>query len=179
MKTKIGLLVILATMLPAYVSAQIALSPGDRVRLSSAELSGEFTVMEVQDNSLVLSTASSASSTVHVETSSLTRLDVSRGQQSHAILGASLGLAAGAAGTVVYCQAVDKGGCEVLGDDVTLGVALINSAIGGLVGGIAGYFIKTDRWEPASLSGSSLASIKVRPTFSDGIGFAASIPVGQ
>ncbi len=60
--------------------------------------------------------------------------------------------AAGALGAVVYCEVVEKGGCELVYDDnATLKVALIVSAIGAVAGGIVGYFIKTDRWEEIPL----------------------------
>ena len=78
----------------------------------------------------------------------MTRLDVSRGQKSNALLGAGIGLAAGALGAVVFCEFVEKGSCELFDDDITLEAALITGAIGGVAGGgVVGYFIKTDRWE--------------------------------
>ena len=37
--------------------------------------------------------------------------------------------------------------CDLADDDLTLWVAFVLGAIGGLAGGIAGNFIKTERWE--------------------------------
>ena len=39
-----GLLVLLATMLPAYASAQTAVSPGERVRITHYEFDGQAAV---------------------------------------------------------------------------------------------------------------------------------------
>ena len=55
---------------------------------------------------------------------------------------------------------------------------VVGAVIGVPIGLVVGLTVTRERWEAASLSGSSLASIKVRPTFSDGVGFAASIPFG-
>ena len=82
---------------------------------------------------------------------SVTRLDVSRGRKSHALLGAGIGFAAGALGAVVFCKVVEKGSCDLTDDDITLEAALITGAIGGVAAGIAGHFIKTDRWEEVPL----------------------------
>ena len=69
---------------------------------------------------------------------SVTRLDVSRGQKSHILLGAGIGFAAGALGAVVFCEVVEKGSCELFDDDIRLEAALITGAIGGVVGGFVG-----------------------------------------
>ena len=41
--------------------------------------------------------------------------------------------------------------CDLADDDLTLWVAFVLGAIGGLAGGIAGNFIKTERWEEIPL----------------------------
>ena len=82
---------------------------------------------------------------------SVRRLDVSRGQKSHILLGAGIGLGAGALGAVVFCEVVEKGSCELFDDDIRLEATLITGAIGGVVGGFVGYLIKTDRWEEVPL----------------------------
>ena len=57
--------------------------------------------------------------------------------------------------------------------------ALAFALIPGLpLGLVIWLVVKQERWEPASLPSSSLARIQLRPTFGDGVGFAASIPFG-
>ena len=82
---------------------------------------------------------------------SVTRLDVSRGLKSNGGVGAAIGFPAGALLTVAYCKAVDKTGCELFDDDLTPFLALVFGALGGVVGGIVGHNIKTDRWEEVPL----------------------------
>ena len=130
------------------IAAQEPLASGSRVRVTAPEcgLSGQAaTFRALRADTLVLETT-------ECPLASVTRLDVSRGQKSHALLGAGIGLAAGALGAVVFCEVVEKGGCELAYDDnATLKAALIVSAIGAVAGGIVGYFIKTDRWEEVPL----------------------------
>jgi hypothetical protein len=89
-------------------------------------------------------------------------------------MGAGIGLAAGGLGAVVYCEVVEKGGCELVYDDnATLKAALIVGAIGAVAGGLVGYFIKTDRWEEVPLE---RLRVSLAPQL-DG-GFALGFSVG-
>ena len=132
---------------PTEIAAQESLASGSRVRVTAPEcgLSGQAaTFRALRADTLVLDTT-------ECPLASVTRLDVNRGQKSHALLGAGLGFAAGAVGAVVYCEVVEKGGCELADDDIRLEAALITGAIVGAAGGLVGYFIKTDRWEEVPL----------------------------
>ena len=129
------------------IAAQEPLVSGSRVRVTAPDcaLRGEAaTFRTLRADTLVLETT-------ECPLASVTRFDVSRGQKSHALLGAGIGFTAGALGAVVICKVVEKGSCELTDDDITLEAALITGAIGGLAAGIAGYFIKTDRWEEVPL----------------------------
>ena len=129
------------------IAAQGPLASGSRVRVTAPEcaLRGEAaTFRAFRADTLVLETT-------QCPLASVTRLDVSGGQKSHALLGAGIGLAAGALGAVVICEVVEKGGCELADDDIRLEAALITGAIVGAAGGLVGYFIKTDRWEEVPL----------------------------
>jgi len=75
-------------------------------------------------------------------------------------------------GAVVFCEVVEKGGCELAYDDnATLKAALIVSAIGAVAGGIVGYFIKTDRWEEIPLEGLRV-SLAPQPDGGFALGFS-------
>ena len=134
---------------PTEIAAQelLPLEPGVRVRVTAPDcgLSGwptEFRALRA--DMLVLETT-------ECPMASVTSLDVSRGQKSHARLGAGIGFAAVALGTVVYCKTVEFSGCVPYDSDLTLAFAFIFGALGGVAGGITGYFIKTDLWEEVPL----------------------------
>ncbi len=124
----------------------LVLEPGVRVRVTGLDcgLRGRVTEFRaLRADTLVLETT-------QCPLASVTRLDVIRGQP-HAKLGAGIGFAAGFVGGIVYCKTVDVSGCVLFDDDLTLWVAFVIGAMGGLAGGITGYFIKTDRWEEVPL----------------------------
>ena len=134
---------------PTESAAQepLVLEPGVRVRVTALDcgLRGRATEFRaLRADTLVLDTT-------ECPLASVTRFDVSQGQKSHTLLGAGIGLAAGALGAVVFCEVVEKGSCELFDDDIRLEAALITGAIVGLAGGIVGNFIKTDRWEKVPL----------------------------
>ena len=134
---------------PTESAAQepLVLEPGVRVRVTALDcgLRGQATEFRaLRADTLVLDTT-------ECPLASVTRFDVSQGQKSHTLLGAGIGLAAGALGAVVFCEVVEKGSCELFDDDIRLEAALITGAIVGLAGGIVGNFIKTDRWEEVPL----------------------------
>ncbi len=81
--------------------------PGVRLRVTApdCELRGQATGFQaLRADTLVLEIT-------ECPLASVTRLDVSGGQKSHALLGAGIGFAAGALGTVVYCKTVEFSGC--------------------------------------------------------------------
>lgn len=128
------------------------MASGSRVKVTApeCELGGqEATFRPLRADTLFLETT-------QCPLASVTRLEVSGGQKSHALLGAGIGFAAGALGTVIYCSGnrnefSDEGKCEVLGRDFTLLATGLVGAAGGIVGVIIGYGIKTDRWEEVPL----------------------------
>ncbi len=133
----------------------LPVEPGVRVRVTApeCELRGQAaTFRALRADTLVLETT-------ECPLASVTRLDVSRGRKSHALLGATIGLAAGALGAVIYCKSADKtefydkGECSTFfgNDNLTLAFAVIYGGLGGVAGGLVGYLIKTERWEEIPL----------------------------
>ena len=76
-------------------------------------------------------------------------------------------------GGIVYCTALDSSGCKVYDTDYTWMGALLGAGVGGALGGITGYFIKTDRWEEIPLDRLRVSLAPER----DG-GFALGFSVG-
>ena len=137
---------------PTEIAAQELLASGSRVRVTAPEcgLSGQAATFRVlRADTLVLETTECPLAFV-------TRLDVSGGQKSHALLGAGIGFAAGALVGLVHCSGdaggfSDAGTCDLADDDLTLWVTFVTGTIGGLAGGFVGILIKTDRWEEVPL----------------------------
>ncbi len=128
---------------PTEIAAQepLVFEPGVRVRVTAPDcgLRGRATLRfrALRADTLVLDTT-------ECPLASVTRLDVSGGQKSHALLGAGIGFAAGALVGLVHCSGdaggfSDAGTCDLADDDLTLWVAFVIGAMGGLAGGI--------RWE--------------------------------
>ena len=135
----------------AEIAAQdtLTVAVGERVRVSTESGATHVGLLSAMTSGALEVQGPGGSQRLSV--ASVTRLDVSRGRKSNAGLGALIGFAAGAVGTVVYCQAVDRGGCVLFSDDITLQLALIHGAGGGLLGLLVGHSMKTDLWEEVPL----------------------------
>ena len=144
---------------PTEIAAQGPLASGSRVRVTApeCELRGqEATFRALRADTLVLETT-------ECPLASVTRLDVSGGQKSHALLGAGIGFAAGALVGLVHCSRdaggfSDVGMCDLADDDLTLWVAFVIGAMGGLWGGFVGTLIKGIIYKGCQGGGNTLNS---------------------
>ena len=179
-----SLLVLLAAMIPGYLSAQAAVSPGERVRVHTAN-GDEVSGILASRSSTEVRVVDRNNHESLVITQEITQIERSLGK--HRKFGKTLMLSVpaaaiigGVASALTWSRCTKTGPACSLAEKSrgeALAVSLIVGAIGGLeVGVILGLVLKHERWEIISFSGSSLARIKVRPTFNDGFGFAASIP---
>ena len=93
----------------AEIAAQdtLTVAVGERVRVSTESGATHVGLLSAMTSGALEVQGPGGSQRLSV--ASVTRLDVSRGRKSNAGLGALIGFAAGAVGTVVYCQAVDRG----------------------------------------------------------------------
>ena len=128
------------------IVAHEPLASGSRVRVTAPDcaLRGEAaTFRALRADTLVLETT-------ECPLVSVTRLDVSRGQEAHAIGGFLVGAGLGLVGSLAVCNFTDP--CQVFSDnDIRGDVVTVSGLMGGALGGITGYFIKTDRWEEVPL----------------------------
>ena len=185
MKTRTSLLVLLATVLPAYASAQTAVSPGDRVRITHYEFNDQAAGRSRLSGTLASSSSEEVSVTDDEGTThSFTKSSIIRIERrtstggNQALKYGLIGFLGGAAmgfGITAGDDCSDSFSFECTNTATALWAL---GLIFGGVGGVKGHGKKSDGWEPASLPSSPTASISIRPTFTNGIGFAASIPVG-
>jgi hypothetical protein len=169
------LLLILVSL--TSLAAQDTPTAGDKVRVTtdSERVVGRWVSLdgnrlrlrsEDRDSSLVLAFAS------------VTKLEVSRGQQSRAGRGALIGLAAGAGvGAVLGTLAGIAMPPDVCsGDGCVIGVAAIGAAAGGaagtLVGLTVGAFITSERWESVPLDE---IQVGLSPFATDGVAVSVSL----
>ena len=144
-------LIYIFTGAPTEIAAQepLPLEPGVRVRVTALDcgLSGRATGFRaLRADTLVLETT-------ECPLDSVTRLEVSRGQKSHAMLGAVIGASAGVFGAVAYCKGGNCGLRILSGpeNDLTSVLVITFGVVGIIVGAKVGNAIKTDLWEEVPL----------------------------
>ena len=145
---------------PTEIAAQVPLpvEPGVRVKVTAPECElreQAATFRALRADTLVLETT-------ECPLASVTRLDVSRGQKSHVLLGAGIGFAAGALVGLVHCSGdaggfSDAGTCDLGDDDLTLWVTFVIGTIGGIAGGFVGYFIRPNAGRKSPSNDCALA----------------------
>jgi hypothetical protein len=145
--------VLLVAPLTAAVAQEqpLPIEPGVRVRVTAPDLGIEkqqATFQALSGDTLAVT----ADSAMALSISSVTRLDVYRGQKSNLLLGMGIGFVAGAGLGALVGAGMD---CEDVGfSDESACVALGGAAgavVGLLVGTTAGLLIKSDRWEEVPL----------------------------
>jgi hypothetical protein len=156
------LLAALLVVAPVELEAQRRpphIGPGDRVRLWAPRLGIEGsvgTVMALRPDTIVVDRGE----TLVLAISTLTRLEVSRGQKSRAGTGGIVGLVGGAAVGVLIGTASIDADCEILSPDCDVNKNLESFALAAVAGGVVGYgvgvllgsIVKVDRWEEVPLS---------------------------
>ena len=158
---------VMAATFTSQLSAQTipTIEPGDRVRIESEAVSGEFNVVEVQPESLVVRD-DSASPRVSVRIASLAELEIYRGTRSDAVMVA--GLFAGTAlgigvGLAVGALVTDDS------DSIAPSEAQVWTVLGGtLIGALAGVMVTSrgrERWEDVPLQ----EQISIAPSRDGGV----------
>ena len=138
----------------------IKLERGDRVRISSGDLSGEFTVVGVVEDTLMVA-PDLVAPPVPIQLGSLARLDVLETQR-RTVRGAVIGGVAGAVGGALMWAALcnDKncddqgitGICDAFVNPVFDRIGIVpmvyGPVLGGAVGALIGTAFKSEEWVP-------------------------------
>jgi hypothetical protein len=146
------------------VSGQVRPAPaaGDHVRVRSDDVSGTFTVMHVNEDSMTLKAAADGSMrTVSVQ--SIRRLDLWRGERSRgtgALRGAGYGAAIGMVlGAVIgYVDGDDEPGfLSYTAEQKAAIMGILGGGTGLVVGGGVGLALPGERWQRANVAWVSVA----------------------
>lgn len=160
---------LIATMVsaaPVKLGAQEhwPVSPRDRVRVTMKRDHSAVigTIQTIKGNALVIQPKKSQFRTVALR--DIAKLEVSRGQRTGALKGAAAGFVifgiAGAVAKGAACEA-DLGLGTSSGEPCPGKAALVGvgtGAVGALLGAVIGSFIRTDRWDEASLDDVHITS---------------------
>ena len=173
----------LLVLAPVELAAQrrpLHIGPGDRVRLWAPRLGIEGsvgTVLALRPDTIVVDRGE----TLVLSISTLTRLEVSRGQKSGAGTGGIVGLVTGAAfGAMIGIASADTDcdwlfshECDINKELESAALATVGGAIVGYgVGVLLGSIVKVDRWEEVPLS-----RLRVRLAPGRGGGFSVGLRV--
>lgn len=147
------------------------LEPGQRVRVTAVDSGVRNrvgTLRVLKPDSIVLEDG------LMLPVASVTKLEVSRGQQSHAVQGAviagGIGVIIGSLGGAKNCAESSGWTDDPVGDCLTVSI-LAATALGGggaVIGAVVGSLIKTDRWEEVPLGQLRVSVVPQRRGF--GIG---------
>ncbi len=148
-------LALLALLVPVSLLAQeeAVVEPGAKVRVMAPSFSSQWlvgTLVEMRADSWVLE-VEGRDSLLALPLSSVSSLEVSRGQKTRALKGAVIGLVSGAGGGVLIGLLSDDGPGTYPAKDRALIAGVVFSVVGGLTGLGIGYGIKVDRWETVPL----------------------------
>jgi hypothetical protein len=144
------------TIVPVTVHGQVeqidalALGTGTRARIVGAAPDSKFTLITVASagpDSLHYSLAGS-SNTRSLGWQQITKMEASAGQHRHVALGLGLGFLAGTVAGIGLGAAGQHGEARTLNE---LGGAISGALFGTIIGGAAGYFLRSDKWIPVYL----------------------------
>ena len=163
-------LVMLANQLAAQSATSV--EPGDRVRIESEEVSGEFTVVDRSSDALVVrKDLTKKPSTIRVD--AVTKLEVSRGQRSWRGRGALAGLLVGAGvgaaiGHATYeehpCAFFDLLCAQAPEDRAVFG-AVLGLLPGAVIGAVIGNSLSREVWEDVPMT----QQLRITPSAEGGV----------
>lgn len=162
---------------PLQASDTTFVSEGARVRVFPSVEGTEPVIGTVVDVALdTFIVLSEREEVLSYHDSKLSKIEVSEGEKKKTLLGFGVGFGVGLAAGFAICNAdKDAHTCgseaDLLGD-LTGVVILMTAALGGSVGAIVGSFIKTERWQKATLSASPPVALNVGKDGSMGLVFS-------
>ncbi len=134
------------------------IEPGARVRFEACTpvcRTDKGNLVAFNSDSIVLAVGESATRQA-LPLASVTRLETSRGQKSHAVSGGLIGLPVGVGAGLLATQPI-MDALGLFGEDeddliYRAGIPIAGGVLGGLLGMGIGALIKTDRWEEIPLN---------------------------
>jgi hypothetical protein len=176
---RIALLVaalVLAASVDLFAQQAAPVTRGRRVRVSTASLTHIGTVLESKSDTLVLD-VEGGTAPLAIAVASITRLDVSRGRESHAFTGGCVGFLAGVAtgAAMGFASGDEPAPCFMACSAEEK--ALVGAVVLGLAGAAAGFavgaFIHSERWEPTYPWGR--VRVGLTPHGDDGLAVSVSV----
>ena len=138
-----------SAVLESRLSGQVVVhvQAGDRIRLTSPHLAGEFTARAVRSDRIVLE-AASGSAQLEIPIVSLTHLEVRRARPRlrGAKIGARIGMLTGAVPGAIWAYQEGDDWLFSRGEKAFIG-GLMSGAAGVVVGALAGALFPGGRWE--------------------------------
>lgn len=151
---------VLTAAVDLFAQQAVPVARGKRVRVTTASLTHIGTVLESKSDTLVLDVEGRAVP-LAIAVASITRLDVSRGRESHAFTGGCIGFLAGAATGVAMGFASGDESAPCIMACSAEDKALLGGVLGGVAGAAVGF----------AVGRSSTASVGSRCTL--GVGSAS------
>ena len=166
------LVVVMGVSASTVAAQSLALTPGQRVRLTAPSLGIErqpAVVEERRGDALVVA----ADSAMSIPVTSLTRLEVYQGRHGHFWKGAGIGFLAGAVAGALLGPLLAE--CPSYGCDTSPAVqgavgGVVFGVAGGVVGGVLGAFARSDRWEEVPLGQLGLRAVPRHDGFGIAVG---------
>jgi hypothetical protein len=142
---------VLTAQADLFAQQEPQVAPGDRVRVTAPTIDRDplvGTLVSMGPDTCVLEVEGRAEP-LALPLAPVTRLEVSRGQKSHTLWGAGIGLVAGGAAGAAIGSASSRG--DEYSGLVTLAYAAGGAWLGLLFGTAIGAVIRTERWELVDL----------------------------
>lgn len=174
MRRHIAAFLVGAVIFPHVVSAQ-TLAPGTRVRLTDvAEGTRTGTVVALTPDTLEIQ-LKDRTEPAHVPLDKVTRLEVSRGKESHNFFRYGLAVGAGVGGVVGYAQRAGepRSNCGSLDCNGFFSGAVVGALLGGIVGRIAGD-VPMESWERVPLERRRISLVAPSRSHGHGVGLNIS-----
>ena len=180
----------LAFQFPAAGAAQTAPIPGDRIRITQADGTVVAGTLATWSANAVRLSPDRLGGTVDIpaETIDVFETSLSRETNFAKHFANTVGFVAAAGGVIGAatwspCEPTTLFGCvgasNSRGQAFLVGAGVLGIALGVPIGVLRGFGVKDERWRPVALPPRTEPGLAIRPLIGNGVGLAASMPVGH